>query len=139
MRYRRISYRYALTIRTGPEPLGSGYLAGRERIRLAQPWWRPAADIAETPGAIAVTVELAGISVDDLDVLLYDDAVVIEGERHLPPPSVDARYHAAEIRQGRFRLEVPLPCGIDAEAARARYDNGLLLLEFPKANGGAAP
>jgi HSP20 family protein len=139
MRYRRISYRYALTIRTGPEPLGSGLLAGRERIGLAQPWWRPAADIAETADAIAVTVELAGVSVDDLDVLLYDDAVVIEGVRRLPPPPLDARYHAAEIRQGRFRLDIPLPCGIDADGARARYDNGLLHLEFPKARGGATP
>jgi HSP20 family protein len=136
VRYRRISYRYALLVRTGPEPLAAGVLPGRERVRLAQPWWRPAADVTETADALSVLVELAGVSVEDIDLLFYDDAVVIEGRRRLPPPPVDARYHAAQIRQGPFRLEVPLPCAIDHDATRASYENGLLILEFPKANGG---
>ncbi len=136
MRYRRISYRYALTIRTGPEPLGAGLLPGRERVRLAQTWWQPAADIAESPSALLVMVELAGVSLDEVDLLFYDDAVVIEGQRRLPPPPVDARYHAAQVRQGPFRLEVPLPFPVDHDATRARYEAGLLYLEFPRANGG---
>jgi len=138
VRYRRISYRYALLVRTGPEPLAAGVLPGRERVRLAQPWWRPAADVTETADGLTVLVELAGVSVEDIDLLFYDDAVVIEGQRRLPPPPVDARYHAAQVRQGPFRLEVPLPCSIDPEGTRASYDNGLLLLEFPKTSGGAA-
>lgn len=138
MRYRRISYRYAFLVRSGPAPLGAGVPAESERVRLAQVWWRPAADISETAGALIVMVELAGVSIDDIDLLFYDDAVVIEGQRRLPPPGVDARYHAAEIRQGPFRLEVGLPCGIDPDGTRATYENGLLVLEFPKPNGGPA-
>lgn len=138
MRYRRISYRYALMVRTGPEPLGAGVLPGRERVRLAQTWWRPAADIAETPAALLVVVELAGVSIDDIDLLFYDDAVVIEGQRRLPPPPPDARYHAAQVRQGPFRLEVPLPCDVDPAGTRATYENGLLVMELPKTGNGGA-
>ncbi len=137
MRYRRISVSYAFMVRPGPEPLGAGFPP--QRVRLAQPWWRPSADIAETDAALVVMAELAGVSIDDIDLLFYEDAVVIEGRRHLPPPPPDARYHAAEIRQGPFRLEVPLPCRVDHEATRARYENGLLVLEFPKQQRGGKP
>src|SRR5579872_7152306 len=107
MRYRRFSYRRTVVLSTSmPQPLGEIRQAERAGVRLDRTWWRPAADVYETPAAIIVTVELAGIDHEELDVLLYEDAVVFEGQRRLPTGESGGKYHAAEIRQGRFRLEL---------------------------------
>ena len=82
-----------------------------------------------------VTVELAGVEPDDLDVVLYEDVLVVEGQRQLPPADTVGVYHAAEIRQGPYRLELPLPAPIDPEGVDARYEQGLLRVALPRKNG----
>lgn len=136
MRYRRMSYRYAVVLNSGhPRPLGATPQADLLAVRLAQTCWRPAADVYETADAIAVTVEIAGVDPEAVEITLFEDAVVVEGQRRLPPVDGAGVYHAAEIRQGRFRLELALPAVIDGERVEARYERGLLLLEIPKAAG----
>jgi HSP20 family molecular chaperone IbpA len=44
-------------------------------------------------------------------------------------------FHAAGVRQGPFRLELPLPAAIDANRVEARYERGLLRIALPKARG----
>jgi HSP20 family molecular chaperone IbpA len=41
-------------------------------------------------------------------------------------------YHAAGIRQGPFRVELPLPAAVDADGVSATYDRGLLRITLPK-------
>jgi HSP20 family protein len=132
MRYRRLSYRYALTMTANrPGPVGGRGSGEPSGVRLAETFWRPSTDVCVSPHAVDVTVELAGIDQDALDVLLFDDALVIEGQRRMPPAK-DGVYHVAEIRQGPFRLELPLPEAIDLERVNARYDRGLLQITIPK-------
>ena len=40
--------------------------------------WRPRADVYETADGVLVTVELAGLEADDLDVQLFEDALIVE-------------------------------------------------------------
>jgi HSP20 family protein len=137
MRYRRLSYRYAMVLAGGElRQLSQEWRSGRPRVLIAQPRWRPAADIYETAETVAVTVELAGVDPDELDVVLYEDAVVVEGQRRLP--CVDARgvYHTAEIRQGPFRIELALPAPVELEQVDAHYERGLLQMTFTKTSGG---
>ena len=105
------------------------------RVPLAQTSWRPAADVFETATAVLVTVDLAGVDHDELDVILYEDGVIVEGRRRLPPAEAGGVYHRAEIRQGPFRLELGLPGPVDPERASAHYERGLLQMMFPKAAG----
>jgi HSP20 family molecular chaperone IbpA len=133
MRYRRMHYRYAVVLANGqPRPIGEAWRTGRSTVTLAHPCWRPASDIYETRDAVTVTVELAGVDPDDLEVLLYEDALVVAGERRLPSVGPNGRYYAAEIRQGWFRLEVALPTSIDPERAEAHYERGLLQMTLAK-------
>ncbi|MBI4491358.1 MAG: Hsp20/alpha crystallin family protein [Chloroflexi bacterium] len=136
MRYRRLSYRYALVLAAGqPRPLGPLGPAEQLGVWLAQPRWRPPADVYETVRTITVAVELAGVEQDELDVVLYEDALVVEGQRRLPMFEAGGVYHAAEIRQGPFRLELPLPAAIDPERVDARYERGLLQITLAKVDG----
>jgi HSP20 family protein len=101
---------------------------------MALPRWRPRADVTETAGSIVITVELAGVDPDDVEAVLYEDALVVSGRRHLPGPGPRGVYHAAEIDQGWFRLEVRLPAPVASGLSDARYDRGLLRLTLTKAD-----
>ena len=107
-----------------------------ERVRLLiEARWRPDADIYETASAFEIVVDLAGIGDDDFEVQLFEDALVIEGQRQLRAPRESAVFHAASIRQGPFRLNLPLPGPIDADRVEAHYDRGILRVTLPKGDG----
>jgi HSP20 family protein len=132
MHYRRLSYRYAMVVRSGQTwPLGDIWQSDRLRL-LVQPRWRPDADTYETATTVEILVDLAGVEEDDLEVQLFEDVLVVEGHRRPPSCQEGAVYHAAGIRQGPFRVELALPAPVDAERVEARYDRGLLRITLPK-------
>jgi HSP20 family protein len=131
MRYRRLASRYTLLVAGGRAGAVTAWRPGR--IVLAEARWRPETDVYETPDALSVTIELAGVDPDALEVLLFDDALVVEGERRLPPGEAPGVYRAVEILQGPFRVQVPLEGVVDAERVDARYEQGLLRITVPKA------
>jgi HSP20 family protein len=132
VRYRRRDYRYAV-------------VAGGERPRTAVEWWtltgtvvpapgawRPAVDVYESADRVVVAVELAGVRARDLEVQLFEDALIIEGHRSAPAGLSGGRYHAAEIPRGRLRLMLALPAVVDPRAAESRFEVGQLVLTLPK-------
>lgn len=84
MRYRRLSYRYAMVVQSGQTwPFGDIWLS--DRLRLAvQPRWRPDADRYETATTVEIIVDLAGVEEDDFEVQLFEDMLVVEG--HVSSP-----------------------------------------------------
>ena len=132
MRYRRLDYRYELVVRPDPlRPFGDVWHVDRLRLRV-QGRWRPDADAYETAASVEVLVDLAGVAEDDYEIQLFEDVLVVEGERRLPSCREGAVYHAVGVRQGPFRVELPLPAPVDGERAQARYDRGLLYVTLPK-------
>ncbi len=133
MRYRRLSYRYALMVTANQGwPMDDLRQVSDAGPRFAQTYWRPAADVCESNGGIEVIVDLAGVDQEALDVVLFQDALIIEGQRRLAASSPNSVYHVAEIRQGPFRLEVALPVAIDQDRVEAHQDQGLLRIVLPK-------
>ena len=132
MRYRRLSYRYAVVMASGrARTLGDALQRQPAGISMGHSFWRPPTDVVETASEVIVLVELAGVDHEQLDVLLFEDALIVEGERRLPAHTAGG-YHAAEIRQGQIRLELPLPASIDPEQVDARYERGLLEMRLGK-------
>jgi HSP20 family protein len=132
MRYRRLRYRYAMVVQSVQAwPFGDIGLSERLRLLIA-PRWRPDTDIYETPTAVEIVVDLAGVDEDDFEVQLFENVVVVEGHRRPPSSPEGALYHAAGVRHGPFRVEVPLPTSIDPERVEAAYDRGLLRITLPK-------
>jgi HSP20 family protein len=118
MRYQRLSYGYALVVSPSAVPV--------------QTAWRPLADVYETPTGVSVTVELAGVEPDEVDVLLFENAVVVEGRRRIPALEAGGIYHAAEIRRGPFHVEIGLPARVEAEPVELRCELGLLFISLRK-------
>jgi HSP20 family protein len=132
MRYRRLSYRYSLVSHSVPPwPFGEAWPSDRLRL-LVQSSWQPDADVYETAGTVEMVIDLAGVGEDDFEAQLFEDVLVVEGRRHLPSCPDEAMYHVAGIRQGPFRVALPLPAPVDAERVEAHYDQGLLRVTLPK-------
>jgi HSP20 family molecular chaperone IbpA len=131
MAYRRLTYHYA-ELRTDRTWAFDAVWQSAQRQFLRQARWRPDADVYETADRIEMIVDLAGVDDDDFEVQLFDNALVVEGIRRVPVAGEDATYHAAGIRQGLFRVELPVPARVDVERVEARYDRGLLRVTLPK-------
>jgi HSP20 family protein len=97
--------------------------------------FRPAADcfVTTDPPQLVIVVELAGVEPESMELALADDALVIAGNRSRPrePGQV---YQQAEIEYGPFERRIPLGQDIDADAASAAYDAGLLRVTLPVAS-----
>ncbi|GCE10912.1 Hsp20/alpha crystallin family protein [Tengunoibacter tsumagoiensis] len=95
--------------------------------------WQPMADILESPDLLRVKIELAGMKDDEIDVTLYEDALVISGERRdVQNVHEGLNYHEAQIRYGPFRVEVFISTPIMRDAITATYENGMLSVDLPK-------
>ena len=133
MRYRRLSYRYTSVTHhaiTWPVALWRREVLGGT---FGAQQWRPDADVRESASAIEIVVDVAGIEEDAIEVQLFDDALVVEGERRLAACEEGVVFHAAGVRQGPFRLELPLPAPVDPGGVDARYERGLLRIALRKA------
>jgi HSP20 family protein len=96
--------------------------------------WRPPVDTHETPEAILVKIELAGMREDNIDVTLYDNALVVSGLRADDDEHDEGIcYHEAQVRYGPFRAEILLPTEVRADAVEASYVSGFLRVRLPKA------
>jgi HSP20 family protein len=133
MRYRRSSIRYTTVVGSGQAWI-VGDVWQSERPRLLVPTgFRPDVDAYETAATLEVLVDLAGVDEDDFEVQLFADALIVDGHRRLPEVKEAALYHAASIRRGPFRVEIPLPTLVDPERVEARYERGLLRITLAKA------
>jgi HSP20 family protein len=92
--------------------------------------WRPPTDVFETPEAIVVRVEIAGMRTDDFHLSLEAQTLVISGIRRDPDPG--AAYHRLEIPFGQFQVTVVLPAPVEESQVEAEYRDGFLRIRLPK-------
>lgn len=138
MRYRQVSYRHARVVRYDPTRLlQAAWSAQRLDVTLTEPWWRPEADVLEGPDTLTVLVALAGVPEDQIEITLFEDALVIQGERWLGCCDEAGVYQVASIPQGSFCVEVPLGFSVDAARIAVRYQDGLLRITLPRRHGEA--
>jgi HSP20 family protein len=93
--------------------------------------WAPAIEVFERDGQFLVRADLPGLSPDDVRIEVSDDALTIEGERTSEVEAEDEGMYRREVVYGRFMRTIPLPDGVDPNAAKARFDNGVLEITFP--------
>jgi len=138
MRYRFVTYRYREgTSKTRElhyrQMLNDTLRQSEQSMLQRSAVWCPLADILESPEKIRVNVELAGMKEEEIEITLYEDALVISGERHLDQDNQKGwSYHEAQIRYGPFRVEVFIPTPVTSDAVTAHYEHGILSVDLPK-------
>ena len=96
--------------------------------------WSPVTDVREDDDAIHVSVELPGMSNDDVSVSVEDGILSIAGEkkRETEEGGAESSYHLVERRYGRFERRFRLPRGANADKVKAKFENGLLNIDISK-------
>jgi HSP20 family protein len=92
----------------------------------------PAADLTVSDADMVLTMDLPGMTADDLDIQVLDGYLVLRGERRRPQPVEGSRLTHIERSFGSFERRVRLPDGVDPAAITASMTDGVLSLIIPK-------
>jgi HSP20 family protein len=99
-----------------------------------QSQYLPAMDIEETNDKMRLTLEVPGVSPEDLEITVENNLLTVSGEKRFRRESGKDREgsHLVERRYGRFERSVMLPETVDADSIAAHFENGVLTVELPK-------
>jgi HSP20 family protein len=103
--------------------------------RVFETMWMPSLDFSEDEKNYIVRLEAPGIPKDDLDVNLENQVLTISGRRNFEKEEETEEYFWREREQGRFVRTVRLPTPVNAAKVEATYDNGVMTIRLPKAEG----
>jgi len=92
----------------------------------------PAVDVYYTgdPPRAIVRADLAGVDPAGIALEIRGRELILSGRRE-PEPGDDRVYQQLEIEHGPFRRVVALGADVDANAASAAYEDGMLIVELP--------
>ncbi len=110
-----------------------------ERALTRRGGFAPRVDVlyADDPPRAIVEAELAGIDTAELSLQVEGRVLVLSGVRRprwggAPEAGAAARvFQQLEIEHGRFRRAVELGADVEADAAKATYEDGILRIELP--------
>ena len=91
----------------------------------------PSVEVKEDEKRFCVEAELPGMEEKDVEVLLTDNVLTIRGEKRLEQD--DSKRHYSERYFGRFERQIPLSTEVESEGVQAKFKNGVLKIEVPKA------
>ncbi len=97
-------------------------------------WNYPLVNVGEDEDKVYVEVMVPGVSPENVDLSVLRDELTIKGS--VPPlkkTDDQGRYIRNERSSGEFTRTVTLPAEVDDKKASAQYRNGILSIEFPKA------
>ena len=96
-------------------------------------------DVKETDSGYTVQAEVPGVPKEDIHVSVEGNVVSLRAEvRQLDQQVEGEKVLRSERYFGQVARSFQLPADIDAERAKAKYDNGVLTLTLPKKQGGNA-
>jgi HSP20 family protein len=96
-----------------------------------EPHWVPNTDAYATDDGLVITVELAGMRREDLELTVEGNSLRIAGQRPDVGRPPGCRFLVMEINYGPFESVIELPAGFDLSRAKAAYQNGFLRVDAP--------
>lgn len=89
-------------------------------------------NIVDKDQQIEVSLELPGMSKDELEVSLTGNLLTIKGEKRQEQETKGDDYYLQERQYGVVNRMVRLPDGVEADKITSRFENGVLTLVAPK-------
>jgi HSP20 family protein len=81
--------------------------------------------------AVTVTFELPGMTSDDITIDVHQNHLTVAGETRKPHHE-EGEYVVRERSYGKFSRTLQLPFGTKTEDVKAKIENGVLTVTFPK-------
>lgn len=95
--------------------------------------WVPALEIFERDNHLFVRAELPGLTKEDVKIEIAKGLLTIQGDRKQEKQEKKEGVFRSERCYGTFFRQLALPDGINADAAKATFKNGMLEIEMPMA------
>lgn len=93
----------------------------------------PPVNLYEDEEKLCLTAELPGMEAQDIEINVEGDTLQLKGERRIAPEKEGITYHRREREPGRFGKTIALPAQIETDKVSAHMENGVLVVELPKA------
>jgi HSP20 family protein len=92
----------------------------------------PVGDLLVSERDVALTLDLPGLTPEDLSIDVQGGELTVRGERKRPQVAEGASYVYAQRPFGVFEHRFQIPAGVDPDAITASMQNGVLSLIVPK-------
>jgi len=94
----------------------------------------PPADVYETEQGLVVSVEIPGVSKDEVEIKTESGIISIRAEKPSgeTPENEKRRFHAAERSWGVYERAFSVPDYLDLEKAAAELSDGVLVVSVPR-------
>ncbi len=92
-------------------------------------------DVLENKSEIRVVVPLAGVNIDEVEIVINNDVLTIKGQRELDSEVTTLKgvdYYAQECFWGEFSRSIILPLHADTSQIEATEKNHILYIRIPK-------
>ena len=99
---------------------------------IPSPDFSPSLDVIEKDDSFIASIELSGMSKDDVEINLNDDSLIISGEKRQESTEEKDNVIVSERSYGRFKRELLLPEHVDTDSISAKCENGVLTILLPK-------
>jgi len=96
-------------------------------------------DVKESDQGYTVQAEVPGVGKEDIHVSIDGNTVTLSAEvKQQDSQTKDEKVLRTERYYGAVSRSFQLPADLDPDAAKAKYDNGVLTLTLPKKKGGSS-
>ncbi len=89
-------------------------------------------DVYETDDEVVVEASLPGLKPEEVAVSVIGDRLTIKAESKTEEANEEQNYYRKERRNRAFERALTLPVEVDADEAKATFENGELSLHLPK-------
>jgi HSP20 family protein len=92
-------------------------------------------DLYETSDEVVLRVYVPGVDQEQLELVVNQGVLTLKGYRNFYSGEQEKQHvwHVRGMNEGNFQLAVAIPSAIDADAAEATYDQGIITVQLPKA------
>jgi HSP20 family protein len=92
----------------------------------------PPVDVAVSDSDVVLTMDVPGLTSQDITLEVIDDVLAVRGERRSAEIPEGTTFAHVERGVGRFERSIRLPEGVDPEAVTASLEHGVLSLIVAK-------
>ena len=107
------------------------FLGSSKKVESGRLWY-PAADVYQTEDGWIVKVELAGVSVEDVEIDIQGTVLSIIGARKDRSCAVGVSFHQMEITYSRFEKTLQFPAVIEGARIEHNFEDGILIIRLWK-------
>ena len=92
----------------------------------------PAVNIKESENGFDVEMAVPGMKKEDFKINLDNNILCISSEKQVENQTNEGKYSKKEFSYQSFSRSFALPVSADERNIKAKYENGILMIEIPK-------